>query len=205
MMSETSDPWQIDLGGLLVGSQLAISFQRYPLPADGVLSSPSPSFGALPIGSTRSGRLLLPIVPGEAFWMGFTNCEESIPLRIRVAVETSTQGVLDACLGTEWSDDRSAAGIVVPPQRELDGIVRLAGGWWPLTRFNSNAEAPQCQAIKIVVMPQLPQERRSTPEEDLAMTVRIESIDSADFFESTGLRSPPPLDLTAAYGGWLLP
>jgi hypothetical protein len=195
-MSEIPDSWQIDLGGLLVGSQLAISFQRYPIPADGVLSSPSPSFGALPIGSTRSGRLLLPIVPGEAFWMGFTNCEESIP-RIRVAVETSTQGVLDACLGTEWSEDRSAAGIVVPPQRELDGIVRLAGGWWPLTRFNPNAEAPQCQAIKIVVMPQLP--------EDLALRVRIESIDSSDFFESTGLRSPPPLDLTAAYGGWLLP
>jgi hypothetical protein len=202
MMSKIPDIWQIDLSGLLIASQLAISFQRYPLPADGVLGSPSPSFGALPIGSTRSGRLLFPIVSGEAFWMGFTNCDESIPLLIRIAVETSTGGILDASAGTDWRD-RSSAGIVVPPQRELDGIVRLAGGWWPLTGSTPNSEAPQCTAITIAIVPQPLEDRQSPPE--VATTLRLESIDSCDFFESTGVRSPPPLDLTAAYGGWLLP
>lgn len=203
-MSEIPEPWKIDTGGLLVGSDLSISCQRYPIPADGVLMSPSPSFGALPIGSTRSGQLQLPIASGEAFWMGFSNCEESSRvLLIRVAVETSTGGVLDAVLGTNWSDT-SFSGLVVPPRRELDGIVRLTGGWWPLTRLNPNPDAPQCNAIKIIVIP-LQTLTPPSPSEDLATTVRIESIDSSNFSESTGLPSPPPLDLTATYGGWLLP
>jgi hypothetical protein len=198
--------WQIDTSGLLISSHFHLSCQRYPLPSNGVLASPSPSFGILPIGvtrfrkadATRTGKLQLPVRSGEAFWLGLSNSQPSILLQIKVMVETVDRRSIDAISGENW-DDLSSVGIIVPPGRDLDGIVRWSGGWWPFTRLNPYPDAPQCMAINIIVRQSLSQN------DDRILTVRIELVDDINFAENTGLPLPPPLDPTSVYGGWLLP
>lgn len=136
----------------MVGPLLTVSFQRYPRPVDGVLISPPTSFGALPIGVTFAGELCAPVDAAEALWLGVSTRRASIAVLVRVAVETTAQGELDAVSGSAWSE-MSFSGYVVPPTQAIDGIARRGGGLWPFTRVLPAPDAPACTALQLIAIP----------------------------------------------------
>lgn len=83
--------------------------------------------------------------------------------------------------------------VPVPPVHALAGMPRSpgAGPRWAIARHTDGA--PVCRRIEIMV------ESGSD-----SAAVRVDLIDSARYAALSG-RTLPPLDESAAYGGWLLP
>jgi len=123
---------EIQSHAVVFNARLSVSFQRTRRLAAQQLPYPPPSsLGALPVHGTAQykGRIphewmlpvgvFLPIVPGEAFWIGFRG-SESKPVAVKVAIEK-----LDAISGTAWHEglnDDPQDYLVCPPQRSLDGV-----------------------------------------------------------------------------------
>jgi hypothetical protein len=123
---------EIQPHAVVVNSRLYVSFQRTRrVPARESAFPPPSSLGALPVhGTAQYGQRLpsewispvgvfLPIVPGEAFWIGFRG-SPSKPAAVKVAVDE-----LDAISGTAWREglhDDPQDYIVCPPQLSLDGV-----------------------------------------------------------------------------------
>ncbi len=143
---------RIESGCLLVGPFLAVSFQRYPRPAEGALTFRPTSFGALPVAMTSAGEFYVPLDEVEALWLGFSASRTSAAVLVRVAVETVAHGVVDAVSGLAWSE-ASLVGLVVPPARGIDGIARPDGNVWPFTRVSPVPDVPACTVVHLVVIP----------------------------------------------------
>lgn len=83
--------------------------------------------------------------------------------------------------------------VHVPPVHALAGMPRAsgAGPLWAIARHADGA--PVCRRIDVVAV-----------SGSVATTVRVELIDSQRYAALSG-QPLPPLDESAAYGGWLLP
>jgi hypothetical protein len=123
---------QVQSHEVIFDSRLCVSFQRTRrLPAEGGPFPPPNSLRALPVHDTAAYRahlptewisrpsIFLPVVPGEAFWIGFRG-SQSKPSAVKVTFDE-----LDAISGTlrrEGLHNDPQDYIVCPPQPSLDGI-----------------------------------------------------------------------------------
>lgn len=123
---------EIQSHAIVLNRRLFVSFQRTRRLAEQQAPHPPPSsLGALPVhrAAEHMGRVpnewmvpvgvFLPIVPGEAFWVGFRGSGWK-PNVIKVAI-----GGLDAISGATWREglhDDPQDYVVCPPQLSLDGI-----------------------------------------------------------------------------------
>ena len=180
-------------GGLLIAPGLHVSFQRYARPpGDAVASAPS-SLGALPVAHSRSGTLVLPVAPDEAFWIGLEMRRAGASADVALRFESPSQPAVDALSGGEWKEE-GPAWMAVPPGTGIDGIALATGGVRCFARTRSAAEDGATGMLDVV-----------TRTGDARTTTRIALVAYDAFESTTGHPRPEPLDPAAQYRGWRLP
>jgi hypothetical protein len=224
--------WQIEPAGLIIGHLLKISLQRCLLPADGLHHRPPSSLGALPLGSSVTGELMIPLGSTESVWLGLSRVHDTIPVLLFAAIETRQHGKINLCSGRPWRED-SHSNIRVITGSAIDGIPRSAGGIYALARCPEKPELPSCKAIDLIAVPSrhicsvaVPGKDgsrrklegaapsllspRPAPESEawaveIAVEVQITFVNRSTFTQKTGILPPPPIDVSLGYGGWRLP
>jgi len=194
-MASTGQPsadW-LGHGELTLPVGLVLSFQRYALPDSGVIEAAPASLGALPIGLSRDGELLLPLAPRECFWIGL-RADTAHPLELAAALE-SDDALIDVMTGKTWNA-RTAVRARVPGTPLIDGIRRADGAFDPLLRDDGAGQRLRGRRLQLWV---------GTIGERAAAPVPVEFVDYAAFHARTGLPAPEPMDPDAGYKGWLLP
>lgn len=196
-MTSTEQPsadW-LGPGELRLPAGLVLSFQRYALPEAGVIGGAPASLGALPVGLSREGELLLPLAQRECFWIGLSP-DTGQRLALAVAVERDDGTQIDVLTGKTWN--ASAAKVVDPADTpRIDGIFRPDGRFDPLLRDGVAGLAPQGRRLQLVVR------RLGGQAEEHAAVIQL--VDYETFTARTGLPPPEALDPDAGYKGWLLP
>jgi hypothetical protein len=174
---------------------LALSFQRYPCPASGVVSELPRSWGALPLTPVGSQGLLVPVPDGEAVWVGLLAEPRGRAWSVRVVAHLDPHGTIDVLTGRPADPAGEPAVLSVPPRRVLEGIARDDGDWWVLTRVAPGPPAPSCRRLEVRA-----EQAGGPPERRLI----VDLLDPAAFSARTGAEVPP-LRPDAPYGGWRLP
>lgn len=172
---------------------LSVSFQRYPLPASGLLSSLPASAGALPCCSAGSGSFLVALPEGEGCWIGITASGAMPPADVGVLVHTADHRTLDPLSGGEAGKGPGPSRVRVPPSAQVPGIGRNDGGWWCLRRPPAPAGYPAIRSLDIYAGGR-----------GSAASLRARFV-PAPVFERLGGGTTPPLRPDARYGGWRLP
>jgi hypothetical protein len=167
---------------------VAVSFQRTPCPADGVLAELPRSWGALPVLRDGAEGLVVPLPDGEALWIGLLRSAAAPAESLSVVALLEPGGATDAITGRPVGE-RSPGRLAVPPAAALVGVRRPEGGWWALARVAPARGAPACSEVEL----------RTSVGRLVAHLVT-----PADFSARSGAELPP-LDPTAAYGGRRLP
>lgn len=190
--------WMLLHDRLEVNNQVALSVQRYPIPETGILSSPQPSYGALPMHALDAQRILVPVYAKEAVWLGLSLLIPNGIVKIRISVSTIPHGMLDALTGKSW-DKQTPHALIVPPATALDGIPSLEGGMWPLSRCAKASGAPACRRIYL---------HTTTTQEDgnrQTIIVSLVLVSPACYRKLSGMDPPPPAQESDRFGGYLLP
>ena len=176
----------------LLTPTLSISFQRYPYPPSGFVTTLPTSWGALPFIADAPGYLVLPCPDAEAFWIGLIPEETGKSTVVRVLASVASGDRIDVVTGAHV--DRSAttgsADITVQRAYGVAGIPRGDGTWWPFARDAAGEPATECRGLDLFSPP--------------VASVRVDLVGSAEFEELAGIRLPP-LDPASRYGGWRLP
>ncbi|NAZ86528.1 hypothetical protein [Kineococcus indalonis] len=167
---------------------VALSFQRHPRPATGVVPELPRSWGALPVLLRAPGEVLVPVPEREAVWIGFLRDPGAVPQELSVVARLEPGGRVDALSGHPALDAETAR-TAVPPARALPGALRPGGGWWALARVAPDASAPACAALELRAG-------------GTSLLVRL--VDPDGFRELTGV-GVAPLDPRAPYAGRRLP
>lgn len=213
-----------------VAAALTISFQRYPYPPYGWITTLPRSRGALPFTVTAPGHLVLPCPSGEAFWIGLIAAPAGPSSRVSVVATLASGEQVDLATGTAPGADRHRVGWVVPPRFAVEGIAGEDGTWWALALDALATPAPSCAALELLVSTGPPIAAAPggrvgpRPQHDLTgptdqpsrltgaeqptgppEAVHVELVDAAGFEAISGERLPQPLDDDATYGGWRLP
>lgn len=171
-MSQATDIRSITLSGV------AISFQRFPLPPEGIVAHRPTSHGRLPLGSVRGGWLL-PMAAGEAFWIGLGPAASAdAPIGIAVAVRVRGR-----------RGEHNVPAILVPPHRWLHGRM-LRDGRIAAFHRSATTGTPACRRLRFLAG---------------GAEAIVWPVGYARFVRATGRAPPDPLDPTAAYRGWRLP
>jgi hypothetical protein len=172
---------------------LSVSFQRYPLPASGLLSSLPASAGALPCCATGPGTFLVALPEGEGCWIGITASGAVMPMDVGVVVHTADLRTVDPLSGKEGDQPPGPSRVRVPPSAQVPGISRNDGGWWCLRRPPVPAGFPAIRSLDVYAGGR-----------DSAASLRARFVPAA-VFERLGGGTTPPLRPDARYGGWRLP
>ncbi|WP_336711407.1 hypothetical protein [Arthrobacter sp. USHLN218] len=172
---------------------LSVSFQRYPLPASGLISSLPASAGALPCCSTGPGSFLVVLPEGEGCWIGITASGAAAPVDVGVLVRTADRRTLDPLSGGEADQPPGPFRVRVPPSAQVPGISRNDGGWWCLRRPPAPAGFPAVCSLDVYA---------GGCGRAASLWARFVP---APVFERLGGGSTPPLRPNARYGGWRLP
>jgi len=223
-------PYDLPVGGLL-----RISFQRCPVPSAGYVEAPRSSWGALPVGEDHEGRPIVPLYDDETMWLGLEPIRASVPVILRISVETSSGLILNALTGATPPLPTHEVGMVLQAMSSLEGIARAGGGWWPFARA-ARGGSPSVTELRLTAVPS----RRRTPrpkakltlplhaaegrprtdspfritlarmdprqwEMDRGITVQVQLVAPRTYMSSTGQPPPEPLDPESTYGGWRLP
>jgi hypothetical protein len=174
---------------------LALSFQRYARPESGVIERAPSSLGALPVGLTRDGELVLPLAPRECFWIGI-DADVRHPLWLALALEREDGAPIDVLSGSVWNEG-AARYVPVPGVTVIDGIRRADGAFDPLVRDDGARSGSQSCRLRIWL--------RRAPQDEAFTAAILHLVDYATFAASTGAAPPDPLDPDAGYKGWRLP
>lgn len=180
--------------GLRLGSLLVVSFQRFRRPLNGVIYAAPASLGALPIGVSESGGLLLPLADDEAFWMGLTPCSPATAVDVAVKVELDGYGLVDAFSG-ERCTLQATNMVRVPPMTAVDGIRRPDKSALVFARVLGGEGLFACHSVQIIAS--------GDGRDGASASVRL--VDYSSFEDLTKSPPPSPLDPDAGYKGWMLP
>jgi hypothetical protein len=182
--------------GLRFGSLLIISFQRFKRPRDGVIDVAPASLGALPVGASESGELLLPLADDEAFWMGLTPYIPATVVELAVRVELKGYGLVDAFSG-ERCGSKATNMVRIPPVTVIDGIRRADRSFLVFSRGTREQRLHACHSVQFIAS--------EAGRDDAGSTAAVRLVDYAAFAELTKSPPPSPLDPDAGYKGWQLP
>jgi hypothetical protein len=182
-------------GELRLPAGLALSFQRYALPESGVVERAPASLGALPVGLSPDGRLLLPLARRECFWIGLS-VEAVQPVAIAVAAERDDGVMLDVRTGGAWNASSTVFADLADTLR-IEGLRRPDAAFEPLLRDDGEGRGPRCRRLHFWI--------RSGSMRPSAPAAVLELVDYPTFTALTGLPAPDALDPDAGYKGWRLP
>jgi hypothetical protein len=174
----------------LIEGRLGLSFQRYPEPEpDG--GGPRRSCGALPVGRSPQGELLVPVAPGEAVWIGLS-CERpedrlSVRIRFRMANRRARPDIV----------------AEVGHHTAIEGIPSGAGAVLPIVRAPTQPEHWACSGLDVTLVDRTAKGGHAKRSTRPLVELRLTDYDT--FVRETGLPAPAALDAMSAYGGYRLP
>jgi len=170
-----------------------VSFQRFELPADGVVLDVPSSLGALPVGKDSDNSFLLPVAENEAFWIGLvTTGPEPAFVALQVALADGT--FVNAFSGQRWREDAAHA-VRIDSHAAVAGVPGQGGLFHAFARV-ATPQFPAARSVRLVL---------SQQGDDVICCATVTLVDYATFAALTGLCAPPPLDRDAGYKGWRLP
>jgi hypothetical protein len=178
---------------LVLGQGVVASFQRYQWPAERRFARAPSSLGVLRTGRTREGTVLLPLAPGECFWIGLRD-DAAAPCELSVTLGRDGGNVIDVLSGCPIAAT-GATWTPIPGTAFIDGI-RAGAGFEPLARETLSV-IPVGRTLHLRV-------RERAGADDVG-GVDVELVDYETFTARTGCAAPEPLDPDAGYRGWLLP
>jgi hypothetical protein len=175
----------------LIAGRLGLSFQRYPEPQPNA-DERRRSCGALPVGHSAMGELLVPLAAGEAVWIGLSRerPEDRMSVRIRFRMA-----------------DRRAKPKVhaeVEHHTAIEGVPTGAARSLPIVREPIHPQYPACSGLIVALVDPVAKGGRSKSAATRA-SVEVRLTDYDAFVRETGLPTPAALDAASAYGDHLLP
>jgi hypothetical protein len=172
---------------------LSVSFQRFALPADGIIRQIPSSLGALAVGKDASGNLFLPVAAHEAFWIGLSTAHPQ-PVYVALQMSFADGTSVDALSGQGWRE--AAAHLIRMESRASVAGIRLPDG--PSGVF-ARVATPRFPASSSVLL------ALSRDGKEVVASAGVALVDYGSFEALTGLPAPLPLDADAGYKGWRLP
>ena len=185
------ETWRPDREGLFLSS-LHVSFQRFFGPESDLVDEAPPNLGALPVGSLNRCEFLLPVAPGEGFWIGLSSRDET-RFKVAILADFGDAQLIDVFGGADNAG--RANWLSVPPRRVIAGIA--AGSHFRvLTR--TRAAGSGLTSLRFLA-------RAWKAPEQSAVACELKLVDYASYSARTGLSPPDVLDREAGYKGYLLP
>jgi hypothetical protein len=168
-----------------------VTFQRYPEPEPGA-GGRRRSCGALPVGSSPEGHLLVPLAQGEAIWIGL-RCE--LP-----------KDHLSALVRFQMANRRAKPEVLAEIEHHaaIEGVPSAAAGSLPILRAPIHPKHLACSAVIIALVERAPKRGRAKSSAAPSV-VEVRLTDYETFARETGLPAPAALDVASAFGGYLLP
>ena len=181
-------------GALRLFGMIRVSFQRCPLPADGIHRTPIRSLGMLPVARDQEGTLCVPVAEDETFWLGVSMEKTGGSFRLfalmrdkdRLNIQSGRPAATDADSAFHFSGFGA-----------IYGIPRDAESWWSFRRV----AAEPMRACEWLIFCEL----GSSPVEKALVQVSVLPVSYEIYAQRTHQPAPTPLDPSAGYGGWLLP
>jgi hypothetical protein len=183
----------LEEGALLFGS-LRVSFQRCPLPTDGIHRTPVRSLGMLRVARDQEGTLCVPVAEDESFWLGISS--ESSDSSFRLFAQMKDGHQLNVHSGQPANDDANSA-FYFSGFGAIYGLPRDAESWWSFRRV----AAEPMRACELLIFA----DAKSSPVDKPLLQTSVLLVGYETYTQRTGQPAPAPLDLSAGYGGWLLP
>ena len=172
---------------------LSVSFQRFALPADGIVRQIPSSLGALAVGKDASGDLLLAVDAHEAFWIGLSTTDPQ-PVYVALQVSFIDGASVDALSGQTWRE--AAAHLIRMESRAtVAGILGPDGSSGVFARV-ATPPFPAARSMLLAL---------SHDGKEVVAAASVALVDYGSFEARTGLAAPLPLDADAGYKGWRLP
>ena len=171
-----------------------LSFQRYLRPPGSVGRPLPPSLGALPLGLSVSGALLVPLACDEACWIGLELAPPVWQLRLAMALERGEGEWLDAFSGRSWNA-HSAAEITLPGTPLIAGQLLADGRTAAFARPHGDA-ASRLHLRLFCAADALQAD---------VFALSIGMVCYPAFSAECGLPAPSRIDAAAGYKGWRLP
>jgi hypothetical protein len=184
---------------IAVNGRFFVSFQRAQCLTDHqVPHLPPSSLGALPVYRIReempsvprdrleSVGILVPIVPGEAFWLGLRGSAWS-PNAVKVEI-----GGQDAISGLSWREglhEDPQNYVVCPAQLSVDGIYSKGGivrQFVPVTNVKESENLAKTNASKMRIEVFNPRDSRSGVESQTFAHLQPEALHSGERVEIRG-------------------
>lgn len=166
---------------------MEVSFQRFRVPPSGLLEALPSSLGALPVGLTRHGTMLLPLDAEEAFWIGASDLPGSLANHLRIEAQLRD--------GTALS--LTTPDVTVPPDHRFFGFPRPDGLMAALSRSETEA-ASGLKSLRISV-----RKHASTMARSAQAVIHV--VGYKIYAERTQRSEPDPLDPDAQFSRVLLP
>ena len=181
-------------GALRLFGMMRVSFQRCPLPADGIHRTPIRSLGMLPVARDQEGTLCVPVAEDETFWLGVSM--EKTGGSFRLFAQMRDKHRLNVQSGRPAAADADSA-FHFSGFGAIYGIPRDAESWWSFRRV----AAESMRACEWLIFCEL----GSSPIEKALVQVSVLLVSYEIYAQRTHQPPPAPLDPSAGYGGWLLP
>jgi hypothetical protein len=181
-------------GALRLFGMMRVSFQRCPLPADGIHRTQLRSLGMLPVARDQEGTFCLPVAEHESFWLGVST--EKTGGSFRLFAQMRDKHRLNVESGRSAADDKDSV-FHISGFRAIYGLPRDAESWWSFRRV----AAEPLRACEWLIFAQ----PKSASVEKPPLQASVLLVGYEIYTQRTGQPAPAPLDSGAGYGGWLLP
>jgi hypothetical protein len=181
-------------GALRLFGMMRVSFQRCPLPADGIHRTQLRSLGMLPVARDQEGTFCLPVAEHESFWLGVST--EKTGGSFRLFAQMRDKHRLNVESGRSAADDEDSV-FHISGFRAIYGLPRDAESWWSFRRV----AAEPLRACEWLIFAQ----PKSASVEKTPLQASVLLVGYEIYTQRTGQPAPAPLDPGAGYGGWLLP
>lgn len=180
-------------GRAIVGRAIALSFQRYPEPAEATLTDVPQSFGALTCASPAAGEIIVAVRSGEAVWIGVEPEGTAAALELDAAFEV----VCGTSGHPSQGEPQARWQTVLTAAQTIDGMPWGPGGLMPFVREPQLASHVACTGFHLTI--------RGNSACRAPMRAHVMFVSPERFAAVAGSDPPEPLDLSAGYDGSLLP
>jgi hypothetical protein len=186
-----------------VPAGLGLSFQRFLLPAGGMVSKAPSSLGALPVGMDRAGDFLLPLADDEGFWIGVEPAAKTSATTLALAARLTDGSARDALSGATWTGDTAGTTVTVDDILVIGGIPCSDGRLLAFARAPASPGEPACHSLLFTFAPSESRQPDRMGESRSRLLLRL--VDYEAFCAASGCNAPSPLDPEAGYKGYRLP
>jgi hypothetical protein len=148
----------------------------------------------LRVARDQEGRFCVPIAEEESFWLGISSEKPDSSFRLFAQMRDGHR--LNVHSGRPATEDADSA-FHFSSFGAIYGLPRDVESWWSFRRVAAEPMRA-CEWLHFA-------EATSPPVDMSFVQADVLLVAYETYTQRTGQPAPAPLDLSAAYGGWLLP